>query len=995
MPLVPNLISGPAGRIGAAAQNALEVARFGGLETDEQPSPYAVVAESSIYKLRRYYPPGENGSEPTTGSRPPVVLVPPMMLAAEIYDVAPSTSAVSLLSDHGIDPWVVDFGAPEKVEGGLERSLTDHVLAVNEAIDRVREETGADPHIGGYSQGGMFCYQVASLRRSEGIASVIVFGSPVDTRGTMSFGLPEELISRGAEFLADHVLEGTALPAWASRTGFRLMDPAKSLRQRIDFVRKLHDREALLPKERQRRFLEGEGWVAWPGPALAEVVRQFGVHNRMLSGGFVIEDRLVTLADLTCPVLVFVGETDEIAPPRSVRAVVDAAPRAEIYEKTLKAGHFGLVVGGTAVNVTWPTVAGWAKWKAGQGELPDGVERRTSNDLPVERDRGFGDALGARIELAAGAGLGAAQALAGAAIGAGRTVRNLTSGTGNTLYRLNRLGRVGPRTRISLGSLLDEQRSRAPDDIALLFADRGITNEAVNERVDNVVRGLLEIGVRQGEHVGVLMQTRPSALTVVSALSRLGAVAVLMRPDSEIAREAELGKVRRIVADPPNGERAAEETGQKVFVLGGGGEERELAAGLYDMERIDPARVKVPAWYRANPGRAGDLAFILFTGSGANIRANRITNGRWALSAFGTASSAALTSSDTIYSATPVYHPSALLMSVGGAVAGGARLALASEFEPEIFWQEVRRYGATVVSYTWTMLDSIVEGPPDQAERHHPVRLFIGSGMPRGLWKRATHRFAPARVLEFYASTEGDAVLVNLTGEKAGCMGRPLPGSAEVRIAAWDADEGRLVEREDGFAQQCARREAGMLLVRVRSDAVTATGGGPLRGVFEPDDAWIETGDLFRRDSDGDFWLVDNAAAVIRTADGVVFGRAIVDALGDVDAVDLAVAYGVRSGSGGDEIAVAAITLREGESIVPAALTAALANRSDVSPPQIVRVVKEIPVTTWFRPLSGSLRRQGLPSPTKPVSSWYWDPEARGRGSYKPLTKAALSKLKQ
>ena len=56
----------------------------------------------------------------------------------------------------------------------------------------------------------------------------------------------------------------------------------------------------------------------------------------------------------------------------------------------------------------------------------------------------------------------------------------------------------------------------------------------------------------------------------------------------------------------------------------------------------------------------------------------------------------------------------------------------------------------------------------------------MGSGMPRGLWRRISERFAPAGVLEFYASTEGDAVLVNVTGRKAGCKGQPLPGSAEV-----------------------------------------------------------------------------------------------------------------------------------------------------------------------------------------------------------------------
>ena len=56
MDLVPKVIAGPAGRLGAVAQNALEVARFGGLETGEDRSPYDVVSERRVYRLRRYFP---------------------------------------------------------------------------------------------------------------------------------------------------------------------------------------------------------------------------------------------------------------------------------------------------------------------------------------------------------------------------------------------------------------------------------------------------------------------------------------------------------------------------------------------------------------------------------------------------------------------------------------------------------------------------------------------------------------------------------------------------------------------------------------------------------------------------------------------------------------------------------------------------------------------------------------------------------------------------
>jgi putative long chain acyl-CoA synthase len=942
--LVPDAISKSASRLGAAAQNAFEVARFGGLETDEEPSPFELAAERPVYRLRHYYADEAEGA--------PVLLVPPLMLAADVYDVSPASSAVSVLHAHGADPWVVDFGAPEREEGGLERNLADHVVAVSDAVDLVREASGRDIHLAGYSQGGMFCYQAAAFRRGEGIDSVIAFGSPVDTRVALPLGIPEELAESGAGLLAE-IFGRTAVPAWMSRTGFRLLDPVKSLRQRVDFLRQLHNREALLPRERQRRFLMGEGWVAWPGPALADFMRQFIAHNRMLQGGFVIEDRTVTLADIECPILTVVGTVDEIAPAPAVRAVSRAAPRADVYELALRAGHFGLVVGSTATRTTWPVVAAWTKWRESEGDLPEDV-RRVGEDEPEPEAPGVGTRLGLGLELAAGVGGGLARSVADVASRTVGGARVLAEELAGQLPRLARMGRLGPETRVSLGLLLDEQARKRPEAEFFLFEDRAYAHEAVKRRVDNVVRGLLSLGVRHGEHVGVLMSTRPSGLSVVAALNRLGAVAVLMRPDGPVEREAELGGVGRIIADPELAERAREAGAAEVLVLGGGGEERDLGPGVIDMERIDPDDVREPAWYQPNPGRASELAFILFTGEGDRTRANRVTNGRWALSAFATASAAALSDDDTVYAVTSIFHPSGLLMSMGGAIAGGSRLAIARHFDPETFWEEVRRYGITVASYTWTMLREIADAPDDPAERHHPLRLFIGAGMPRGLWKRVAKRFHPAAVLEFYASTEGEAILVNLSGSKPGCKGRPLPGSAEVRLAAYDVAAGRLRERPDGFAVPCNTGEVGMLLTRVRG--VVSTSESPLRGLFEPDDAWLATGDLFRADDDGDLWLVDHVGALIRTDHGHVAGFPIQDALGDVEAIDLAVVYGV------DGLAVAAVTVREGFELDADLVDEALTVLDEDERPDLVHVVDEIPVTTWYRPNTAALREAGGPS---------------------------------
>ena len=813
--------------------------------------------------------------------------------------------------------------------------------------------TGRDVHLGGYSQGGVFAYSVAAYRHGAGLASVISFGSPVDTKSVPVFSLPEPVM----EFAADAVaalLDRTGLPGWATREGFRLLDPIKNARSRVQFLLQLHDREALLPNERQRRFIESEGWIAWPAPALADALRQFIAQNRMLSGGMVIDGRPLALSDIDRPILCFVGENDKIGQPEAVRAIGRAAPRADIHEVSLPVGHLGIVVGSAATSGTWPTVAAWASHLDNGTEMPEIVgPLAPPSRKPLRR---AGDAT--RSSSAVGQGMGAGWRLGAATIEA---TWALTTGAATNLPRLLRLELVRPETRVSLGSLLDERAEGHPGAVGFLWEDRAHTHAALKARIDAVVAGLLSVGVRQGESVGVLMDPRPSMLIAVAALNRIGAVVVLLRPDGSLTDEVKLGGAARIVTDPEHVDAVREQTDAEVFVLGGGGGQRDLGVdGAIDLERIDPADVILPTWYRPNPGLARETAFVLFTGDGPSTRARMITNARWARAAFGTAASADLGPRDTVFSVNPIHHPSGLLMSLGGAIASGARFSMASRFDPDTFWNEARRYGVTVVSYTWTQLRDLVEAPPHPGEQHHMIRTFIGSGMPVGLWHRVIERFAPARVVEYYASAQTDAILVNMPGTKVGCLGTPLPGSPELRIARIDEKTRQLALRADGSAEQCRPREIGMLLSRVEP-GMSAT-ARPHRGLFAAGDAWLRTGDLFYRDEDGDFWLAGSADSLVTTAHGVVGGSAVEDALGILDAIDMSVTY-AAPGADGDDVAVTAVTLRSGRVLEAEDLSAALGQLPPDRRPQIVHVVERIPTSTSHRPLPGAFAAAGRPAP--------------------------------
>ena len=969
----------------ATAQNGLEVLRLGGLETGTVPSPYQVVESVPMYKLRRYFPPDNRPGQLPAG--PPVLLVHPMMMSANMWDVTRAEGAVGILHAAGLDPWVIDFGSPDKVEGGMRRNLADHIVALSEAIDTTAEATGQDVHLAGYSQGGMFCYQAVAYRRSKNVASIVTFGSPVDTLAALPMGIPPNLAAATANFMADHVFNRLDIPSWLARTGFHMLDPLKTAKARIDFVRQLHDREALLPREAQRRFLESEGWIAWSGPAVSELLKQFIAHNRMMTGGFAISGQLVTLTDITCPVLAFVGQVDDIGQPPSVRGIRRAAPNAEVYEYTIRAGHFGLVVGSKAAQQTWPTVADWVLWISGEGAKPNDIV--VMADQPVEHtDNGVAissrvmHGIGEASEMALALARGAADAV----VAANKSVRTLAVETARTLPRLARLGQINDHTRISLGRIIGEQAHDAPQGEFLLFDGRVHTYEAVNRRIDNVVRGLIDVGVRQGEHVGVLMETRPSALVAIAALSRLGAVAVLMRPDTDLATAVRIGGVTEIITDPPNLEIARQLPGQ-ILVLGGG-EARDLHlpddAGVIDMEQIDPDAVGLPGWYRPNPGYARDLAFIAFSTAGGEMVAKQITNYRWALSAFGTASTAALGRSDTVYCLTPLHHESGLLVSLGGAVVGGARIALSRGLCPDRFVAEVRQYGVTVVSYTWAMLRDVIDDPRFVLHGNHPVRLFIGSGMPTGLWQRVVDGFAPAQVVEFFATTDGQAVLANVSAAKIGSKGRPLPGAGDIELGVYDAEHDLILENHQGFVEVAEPGEVGVLLAQPR---------GPIdptasvkRGVFAPADTWISTEYLFYRDADGDYWLAGRRGSVIHTARGIAYPEPITDALGCITGVDLAVTYGVPVHD--QQVAVSAVTLRPGATITAADLTEAVAAMPIGLGPDIVHVVPELMLSVTYRPTVSALRAAGFPKPGR--QTWYFEPESN---QFRRLTAAVRSEM--
>lgn len=80
----------------------------------------------------------------------------------------------------------------------------------------------------------------------------------------------------------------------------------------------------------------------------------------------------------------------------------------------------------------------------------------------------------------------------------------------------------------TLGDWLEYWAKETPDKEYIVYSDRDLrfTWEKFNERVDDMAKGLIYIGVTRGSNVGIWAQNVPDWLTFLYATSKIGAVAV-------------------------------------------------------------------------------------------------------------------------------------------------------------------------------------------------------------------------------------------------------------------------------------------------------------------------------------------------------------------------------------------------------------------------------------------------------------------------------------
>ena len=314
----------------------------------------------------------------------------------------------------------------------------------------------------------------------------------------------------------------------------------------------------------------------------------------------------------------------------------------------------------------------------------------------------------------------------------------------------------------------------------------------------------------------------------------------------------------------------------------------------------------------------------------------------------------------------PLNHVNAMAFSTMVILIAGGCLVQLDRFHPKSWLQSARESRATIVHYLGVMPAMLLSAPPADSDRDHAIRWGFGAGVDRKNHAPFEARFG-FPLVEAWAMTETGAaacVMANHEPRHVGtsCFGR-REDFVEIRLAD---DEGR--DAPDGTP--------GELLVR-------SSGSDPRRyffsGYLKDEEAtreawaggWFHTGDMVRRDAEGNYYFVDRKKNVIRRSGENISAVEVESVLNQHPAVKTSAVAATPDTVRGDEVLACIVLHEDADASELAKLAAsivghALAQLAYYKAPGYVAFVDALPLTASQKIQRGQLRELAQSLPGRP-----------------------------
>ena len=470
-----------------------------------------------------------------------------------------------------------------------------------------------------------------------------------------------------------------------------------------------------------------------------------------------------------------------------------------------------------------------------------------------------------------------------------------------------------PDDNASLAHSFEQSVEKYKNKDFIFFEDQTWTYSEINNTANILAHKLIEDGISHGDKVILFMENRPSYVSTILALNKIGAIGVLINTslkgeplihciNSSDSKKCIFGAE---LSEPLEGVLSSINITAKSDIYW----VQDLPNGNCPEWATDINKIldlsKTDNLSETNNVTAKDIAFYIFTSGTTGVpKAALFPNVKIVASSTNiTRGGYRMNSEDCLYNCLPLYHSTGMMLGLCACIHVGASTFIKRKFSASSFWKEVKKYNTTAFIYVGELCRYLSLQDPVDEEKDNPITKMVGNGLRPDLWDCFRNRFCVDRICEIYGASEGNGFFMNLLN-KDQTIGMT---NNKIELLEYDIGENKLKKDIDGNFIRVKENQPGLALVKIGPNAIfngytdkKASDEKIFRNVFNDGDSWFNTGDILKTMDVGfalgrkHYQFVDRVGDTFRWKSENVSTNEVAEILNLFNQVNMANVYGVK-----------------------------------------------------------------------------------------------------